>query len=696
MQQIERLKMIDELLNKIPSKLTEMSDPSKKAALPRVEDIRSRLTPLTFQSPALTTGETPKPISEQVPRVQKESKTTVNKKDKIKETNRERLNQNIRHKRIQRARIPQRYQMQLRSEQRERAQLIYDKASGEYLKYRQLMRDPKYKETWSTSAANEFGRLAQGVGGRFKGTNTIFFIHKNQVPHERMKDVTYGSFSCDYKPNKAEKERTRLTAGGDRINYPEDVGTPTADMLVFKCLINSVVSTKGAKCLMVDVKDFYLNTPMKRYEYMRLKMTDIPDEIIKEYKLDQKVTTDGFIYTEIQKGMYGLPQAGIIAQELLAERLGKHGYSQSAIIPGLWKHATKPICFTLVVDDFAIKYTREQDVNHLISALKENYEITIDKTATKYIGLTIEWDYENKKVYTSMPGYLSKAFVRFKHETPRKKQNSPHPHVVPNYGAKAQYAEPEDDLPPLGAEETKFIQAVAGTLLYYGRAVDSTILPSLSSLATEQAKPTTKTKATVMQLLDYLATQEEAIITYNASDMILQVHSDAGYANEKGARSRAGGHFFLSNSNSSAPNNGAILTMSTIIKAVMSSAAEAELGALFLNAKEAVIIRQILTEMGHPQPRTPIQTDNTTAEAVVNNRVQPKRLKAMDMRIHWLKCREAQGQFRVHWRPGKTNLADYFTKHHPPAHHVNIRSEFLTRVKDLAEARSLRAKQGQT
>jgi hypothetical protein len=77
------------------------------------------------------------------------------------------------------------------------------------------------------------------------------------------------------------------------------VGTPTADMLVFKCLINSVVSTKGAKCLMLDVKDFYLNAPMKRYEYMRLKMADIPDEIIKEYKLDQKVTTDGFIYTEI-------------------------------------------------------------------------------------------------------------------------------------------------------------------------------------------------------------------------------------------------------------------------------------------------------------------------------------------------------------------------------------------------------------
>jgi len=144
----------------------------------------------------------------------------------------------------------------------------------------------------------------------------------------------------------------------------------------------------------------------------------------------------------------------------------------------------------------------------------------------------------------------------------------------------------------------------------------------------------TKTKATVMQFLDYLATKEEAIITYNASNMILQVHSDVGYANEKRARSCAGGHFFLSNSNSSAPNNGAILTMLTIIKAVMSSAAVAELGVLFLYAKETVFIRQILTEMGHRQPHTPIQTDNTTVEAVINNRVQPKQLKATDMRIH--------------------------------------------------------------
>jgi hypothetical protein len=125
-----------------------------------------------------------------------------------------------------------------------------------------------------------------------------------------------------------------------------------------------------------------------------------------------------------------------------------------------------------------------------------------------------------------------------------------------------------------------------------------------------------------------------------------------------------------------------------IVKAVMSSAAEAELGAIYLNAREAVHLRQILEEMKHPQPKTPIQTDNTTAKGVINNKIQPKSTKAMDMRFHWLRDREAQGQFRIHWQPGSTNLTDYFTKHHSPAHHVNVRAEFLTRVKDLAEARS--------
>jgi hypothetical protein len=109
------------------------------------------------------------------------------------------------------------------------------------------MRDPKHKEIWAQSSANEFGRLTQGLkDGRVKGTNTMRYITKNQIPKNRQKDVTYTSFTCDYWLNKAETHRTRLTAGGDRINYPDDVGTPTADMTLFKILANSIILTPKA------------------------------------------------------------------------------------------------------------------------------------------------------------------------------------------------------------------------------------------------------------------------------------------------------------------------------------------------------------------------------------------------------------------------------------------------------------------
>jgi hypothetical protein len=114
----------------------------------------------------------------------------------------------------------------------------------------------------------------------------------------------------------------------------------------------------------------------------------------------------------------------------------------------------------------------------------------------------------------------------------------------------------------------------------------------------------------------------------------------------------------------------------------MSSAAEAELGALFINEKTAVSMRQTLIKLGHPQPRTPMQTDNATAHALLTNKILPKALKAMDMRFRWLKCREAQGQFRYYWRPGTQNLADYFTKHHPATHHKNVRPTILTSIND--------------
>ena len=171
--------------------------------------------------------------------------------------------------------------------------------------------------------------------------------------------------------------------------------------------------------------------------------------------------------------------------------------------------------------------------------------------------------------------------------------------------------------------------------------------------------------------------------------MVLAIHSDASYLSEAKARSRAGGHHFMSEDHTDPIDNGPVLSLAKIIKSVMSSAAEAEMGGLFLNAKAAVPIRTTLEELGHKQPPTPMQTDNSTACGVINNEIQPKATKAMDMRFYWLKDRESQKQFRIYWRQGKLNRGDYITKHHPAIHHQAIRPTLLTPWK-VVEA--LRAK----
>ena len=101
----------------------------------------------------------------------------------------------------------------------------------------------------------------------------------------------------------------------------------------------------------IDINDFQLNTPMARYKYMRLKLCDIPEEVTKHYNLATKLKNDGYVYTEISRGMYGIPQSGLLAQQLLEKRLNAEGYNQDTIMPGLWAHTWRPITFTLCIDD---------------------------------------------------------------------------------------------------------------------------------------------------------------------------------------------------------------------------------------------------------------------------------------------------------------------------------------------------------
>ena len=158
--------------------------------------------------------------------------------------------------------------------------------------------------------------------------------------------------------------------------------------------------------------------------------------------------------------------------------------------------------------------------------------------------------------------------------------------------------------------------------------------------------------------------------------MILCIDSDAAFQVSEGAKSRAGGYHYLTNKEGSL-FNAPIEVLTTTIKPVMASAAEAEMGALFLNAQSAIPLRHCLEELGHPQPATSLKTDNLTALGFAQSTIKQKRSRTFDRQFWWLKDRSAQQQFHITWGPGKSNLADYYTKHHTGTHHKQVRPIYL-------------------
>jgi hypothetical protein len=308
------------------------------------------------------------------------------------------------------------------------------------------------------------------------------------------------------------------------------------------------------------------------------------------------------VLVEICKGMYGLTQAGIIAFNQLKTHFATHNYAPCTHTPGLWTHSTRNITFTLVIDDFGIKYTNRDDAIHLLTALEELYTITTDWTGSLYLAITLSWDYIRSTVDISMPGHVTKALERFQHTPTHREEHSPHAWTKPIYGTHPQLISPVDDTALFTPSALTRIQETIGMLLLYSRAIYCTMLVTLGTIVCNQSKGTQATAQALTQLLNYAAAHPNATVRYTASDMYLHIHSDASYLSEAKARSRAGGTFFLSSrppDPSATPDpdatppthNGAIHTISSIMRNVMASATEAELGAVFHNASDCFPLR---------------------------------------------------------------------------------------------------------
>ena len=336
-----------------------------------------------------------------------------------------------------------------------------------------------------------------------KGTNTIFvIIHEEIVNIPRNKVIIYARVVLDYREQKEDPYRVRITAGGNLIKCNMELTTRTADILTSKILWNGVISTKGATYSTFDIKKFYLGTPPSDYEYMRMPLKLFPDHIIEQYNL-KALAKNGFVYVEIRKAIYGLPQAGKLANKQLTEFLEPHGYYEVEHTPGLWGHKTRPIQFTLVVDDFGVKYIGKEHADHLLSILEYHYPtVAKDWKGELYCGITLKWNYAEGYVDISMPGYIKRLLLKYKHKKPTKPQYSPYPIQPRKFGKAAQEPMPEDKTQKADEEKKKRVQRVVGSILYYGKEVDMTTLPSLSTLASEQAKASEQTIMNMEHLLE--------------------------------------------------------------------------------------------------------------------------------------------------------------------------------------------------
>jgi hypothetical protein len=270
-------------------------------------------------------------------------------------------------------------------------------------------------------------------------------------------------------------------------------------------------------------------------------------------------------------------------------------------------------------------------------------------------------DRKARNVTLSMPGYVEKLLRKVR-PNGVKGASTPSIYYAPNYKSPQAQTATHDSSPLASALQQHELQVIVGTLLYYARAVDPSILTAVHELGSVQSKPTLHDIRKVERLLQYVSTHQKSAIRYHASTMQLQVQSDASYLCRPGARSVLGGFHFLG-----FPDriNGPIFCTSKIISCVVSSVAEAEFGAAFQNAQKAAEFRNTLHELGYSQQPTTIMIDNTVAEGLAADTINAKRSKAMDVRFFWLRDRLRQGQFAVKHLAGRWNISDFFTKSLP-------------------------------
>jgi hypothetical protein len=466
-------------------------------------------------------------------------------------------------------------------------------ADGKKLNFARAMQGPD-SAVWQQSNDKELRKL-------IKDTGTMRATLKTNIPQDRRRDISY------YSPQTREKikedalqQRVRGTYGGNLQRYSGRTSAKTTELAVSKVQFNKVVSL-NRQFSSIDLTDFYLSEFLPTPEYLSIPLRIFSDAILDELNL-RSFIVNGCICFEVVKTMYGLKQSGYLAQQGLIKHLNLHGYTQDQWVPMLFSDSRSDLQFTLTVDDFGIDWddsASDADYDHLKAVLELKYAITEQKVCTKHLGMTLDYDRSAGTLSLSMPGYISQLLEQHT-DRPLSFQQTPALYTPVQYGTKGAQQVTVDPTPAATDIAKQQLQSIVGSLLYYARAVDPSLMTAVCALSAQQSNPTEAATAAADRLLGYVAAYPDNQLVYRSSDMQLKFASDASHNSRPKGRSVGGGIIYAGDADNN-NINGAIDAFSSVIGVVVMSAYEAEVAALYMTMQRCEWLRQVFSAFGFKQ-----------------------------------------------------------------------------------------------
>jgi hypothetical protein len=544
--------------------------------------------------------------------------------------------------------------------------------------YRSVMNGPD-AEKWIQANDTEWRKL-------FK--ETIKPIHPREQDPSRRKDTTYVSSRVKEKYDAAGniKARVRNTLGGDRINFTGETSSGVASDSLNMCILQSVLGRRklgfNQRFCTIDVDDFYLHGLLPRPEFMRVDAARFSTAIRNEFNLHEFIHDDKILF-QADGNIWGHNAAGLVAHNDFVAHMLLDNWIENKDVEGLFTKIGSEVKFSQTVDDSGVSYNADKphELEALLAHMRKKYAIKVNMLGNKFLGMTLDWNYEDNYFDRSIPTHWPETIARFAPDGNLSGARSPghYEAFTPGAGSTIPF---EDTTPTLDASGKLYVQQFTGKNLFYATHGDWLLQPYVRAISDHQSQASERDRRACDRLLSYGHTHRNAVQRYYATDMIARASSDASHQSLDHSGSVVASYIHLVNRDSDDTFvNSPTATICRRSRTVCSAASETEYASLYETGCALMPVRNILAALDFPQETTTIYTDNLIAKNICARLVRPKRSKAIDMRYHWIRDRVDDKYFDVVWLPSTSKsimCVDALTKIHPVKKHEELVSLFMT------------------